>query len=55
MQTQKTFNKNVLYLHIAVMLFGLSGVTARFVEVPAVLVAFGSNVINLRLTVCVPE
>lgn len=41
MQTQKTFNKNVLYLHIAVMLFGLSGVTARFVEVPAVLVAFG--------------
>lgn len=41
MQTQKSFNKNILYLHIAVMLFGLSGVTARFVQVSAVLVAFG--------------
>lgn len=41
MKTQQHFNKNILYLHIAVMLFGLSGVTAQFVQIPAVLVALG--------------
>ena len=41
MGTNHTFNKNILYLHIAVMLFGLSGVTAQFVQIPAVLVALG--------------
>lgn len=41
MKTQHHFNTNILYLHIAVMLFGLAGVVAQFVEVPAVLVALG--------------
>lgn len=41
MHTQHSFNKNILFLHIAVMLFGLSGVIAQFVEVPAVMVALG--------------
>ena len=46
---QAHFNKNILYLHIAVMLFGLSGVTARFVEVSAVLVAFGRVICSSSL------
>lgn len=41
MHIRESFNKNILYLHIAVMLFGLAGVAAQFVEIPAVLVAFG--------------
>ena len=31
----KYFNRDVLFLHIAVMLFGLSGVVGRFVDLPA--------------------
>ena len=34
-------SKNILYLHIAVMLFSVSGVIGQFVEVPSVLVAMG--------------
>ena len=41
MHIRESFNKNILYLHIAVMLFGLAGVAAQFVEIPAVLVALG--------------
>lgn len=41
MRTKESFNRNIIYLHIAVMLFGLAGVAAQFVEVPAVLVALG--------------
>lgn len=37
----KSMTKNILCLHIAVMLFGLSGVAGQFVEVPAVMVALG--------------
>ena len=33
--------KNILYLHIAVMLFSISGVAGQFVEIPSVLVALG--------------
>ena len=33
--------KNILYLHIAVMLFSISGVAEQFVEIPSVLVAMG--------------
>ena len=33
--------KNVLWLHIAVMLFSISGVVGQFVEIPSVLVAMG--------------
>lgn len=33
--------KDILYLHIAVMLFSISGVVGQFVEVPSVLVAMG--------------
>ncbi len=33
--------KNILYLHIAVMLFSISGVVGQFVEIPSVLVAMG--------------
>lgn len=41
MHIRESFNKNILYLHIAVMLFGLAGVAAQFVEIQAVLVALG--------------
>ncbi len=33
--------KNVLWLHIAVMLFSISGVVGQFVEIPSVLVTMG--------------
>lgn len=33
--------KNILWLHISVMLFSISGVIAQYVEVPSVLVAMG--------------
>lgn len=49
MLTQHKFNKNILFLHIAVMLFGLSGVVAQFVEIPAVLVALGRVVCSSLL------
>ncbi|MDO4473686.1 MAG: DMT family transporter [Eubacteriales bacterium] len=39
----------MLYLHIAVMLFGLAGVIGQFVEVPAVMVAFGRVVCSSLL------
>lgn len=41
MYTQHRFNKNILFLHIAVMLFGLSGVIGQFVEVSSVMVTLG--------------
>lgn len=41
MKNQNHFNKNILYLHIAVMLLGLSGVIAQYVEVPAIMAALG--------------
>ncbi len=49
MNAKHTFNKNILFLHIAVMLFGLSGVVAQFVEVPAVMVALGRVVCSSLL------
>lgn len=55
MYTQNHFNKNILFLHIAVMLFGLSGVIGQFVEVPSVMVALGrvvcSSVLLFLITV----
>ena len=33
--------RNVLWLHVAVMLFSISGVVGQFVEIPSVLVAMG--------------
>lgn len=48
--TPKTSNRrNILYLHVAVMLFALSGVVAQFVQIPAVLVALG-RVVSSSLT-----
>ena len=41
MRIRESFDRNILYLHIAVMLFGLAGVAAQFVEIPAVLTALG--------------
>ncbi len=49
MRTEESFNRNIIYLHIAVMLFGLAGVAAQFVEVPAVLVALGRVVCSSLL------
>ena len=49
MDTQTHFNKNILYLHIAVMLFGLAGVVAQFVEVSAVMVALGRVICSSAL------
>ena len=37
----KTNKRAILNLHIAVMMFGLSGVIGQFVEIPSVMVAFG--------------
>ena len=33
--------KDIIYLHIAVMMFGVAGVIGQFVEVPSVMVALG--------------
>lgn len=41
MHMQHPFNRNILFLHIAVMLFGLSGVIGQFVEISSVMVALG--------------
>lgn len=49
MDTKTHFNKNILYLHIAVMLFGLAGVVAQFVEISAVMVALGRVVCSSAL------
>lgn len=49
MRTEESFNRNIIYLHIAVMLFGLAGVAAQFVEVPAVFVALGRVVCSSLL------
>ena len=49
MDTQTHFNKNILYLHIAVILFGLAGVVAQFVEVSAVMVALGRVICSSAL------
>jgi Permeases of the drug/metabolite transporter (DMT) superfamily len=49
MNTKHTFNKNILFLHIAVMLFGLSSVVAQFVKVSAVMVALGRVVCSSLL------
>ena len=38
---EKNNTKDIFYLHIAVMLFGISGVVAQFVAIPSVLVAMG--------------
>lgn len=45
--------KDILYLHIAVMLFSLAGVAAQFVEIPSVLVAFGRVVCSSLLLLCI--
>lgn len=49
MRTEESFNRNIIYLHVAVMLFGLAGVAAQFVEIPAVLVALGRVVCSSLL------
>ena len=43
MDTRRHFNKSILYLHIAVMLFGLAGVAAQFVAVSAVITTLRSE------------
>lgn len=50
----KHFNRDVLFLHIAVMLFGLSGVVGRFVDLPATAVAGGRVIFSsiLLLLLC---
>ena len=50
----KYFNRDVLFLHIAVMLFGLSGVVGRFVDLPATAVAGGRVIFSsiLLLLLC---
>ncbi len=53
MHAQTHFNKNILYLHIAVMLFGLAGVAAQFVEISAVMVALGRVVCSSLLLLAI--
>ncbi|MGF0033036.1 DMT family transporter [Bariatricus sp. SGI.154] len=48
----ETNKKNILYLHIAVMLFSLSGVAAQFVEVPSITVAMGRVTCSSILLLC---
>ena len=45
----ETIYKGVLFLHVAVMLFGFSGVLAQYVQVPAVLVAMGQVICSSLL------
>lgn len=49
MKTVKIVKKEVLLLHGAVMLFGLSGVIGQLVEVPAVLVTLGRVICSSAL------
>lgn len=46
--------KDILYLHLAVMMFSISGVIGQFVEVPSVMVAMGrvicSSILLLSIT-----
>ena len=37
----KTDRKDILYLNTAVMLFGLAGVVAQYIEIPSILIALG--------------
>lgn len=48
----ETNKKNILYLHMAVMLFSLSGVAAQFVEVPSITVAMGRVTCSSILLLC---
>lgn len=48
----ETNKKAILNLHIAVMLFGLSGVIGQFVEVPSVMVALGRVTCSSMLLLC---
>lgn len=51
--------KNILYLHVAVMMFSISGVIGQFVEVPSVMVALGrvicSSILLLAITLAKKE
>lgn len=38
---EQNSKKDIIYLHIAVMMFGVAGVIGQFVEVPSVMVAMG--------------
>jgi len=49
----KNSRKSIIYLHIAVMLFGLSGVVAQFVQVSSVMVAMGRVVSSSILLLCI--
>lgn len=44
--------KSILFLHVAVMLFGFSGVLAQYVQVPAVLVAMGRVIVTSGNIAC---
>lgn len=48
----KQDKKSIIYLHVAVMLFGLSGVIGQFVEVSSVFVALGRVVCSSVLLLC---
>lgn len=45
--------KSILFLHVAVMLFGFSGVLAQYVQVPAVLVAMGRVIYSSLLLLAI--
>ena len=45
--------KRILFLHVAVMLFGFSGVLAQYVQVPAVLVAMGRVICSSLLLLAI--
>lgn len=49
MKQTKNNRKDILFLHIAVMLFGLSGVIAQYVQIPSVLVTLGRVVSSALL------
>ena len=50
---QHPFNRNILFLHIAVMLFGLSGVIGQFVEISSVMVALGRVISSSLLLILI--
>ena len=56
---EKNNRKDILYLHLAVMMFSISGVIGQFVEVPSVMVAMGrvicSSILLLTITLVKKE
>ena len=52
---EQNHKKDILYLHIGVMLFSFSGIIAQYVEVPAILAAMGRVLCSSTLLFCIAK